>query len=1048
MTTNDSVTRSNGASGDRYSPNYNPGRGATNPSLKQIRGGMSSTSTISKEGVEQKAAPSKTENLAVKSEQNRLYEKYAGYVAADQQLQRDNIARNISESPVGSPISPSNRVTTKPETYQSYSGPRPSEGDPLGLGAAMGSPGYVERNTAGYVNYPAAFGGGQYTVKQQEAINRGYTGYMGTAFGGGMGGENIPGTQSIAQAGGEKLFDRAAQRRAMGEGVQQSDYTGAREGLKMFGLEKVGNVKEGETVNILVGEKSFPTADAANDYLKANNQSNINQYREDEAQNWRELGLYERQEKTLTSGLVPIVEGFNIVGQYTGRGFNVKAQEIKETQQTTSESGIRVSTIPGIFNLASPVVSSSSGSSQQPSTFNKGVLWLGKQTLPLSGYLGGRDMTLATTSPAEIIPYGINVGTIIGGGGEVVAGAKTAGAALVGLGKFGVSWVTSFETAKFAEKTIPGEGIPKTIAVVGVSMLAGGLTYRALGGTPAPPVKQLESNIKFETSMPESKILGEVKLSPGRETFEIVGNVIEPKPVQVNVASTTQIIGEGSFTGSGASAGTANYPLKMGAYLKGSKDVAVNPVIESFSENSVLSGKGFSSGIQNEISVSSGSPIAKNVFTSQADTLTDTVTKTYGGNVENLGIERLVQSRGVLSPGASVGKQYFGTLTKETMDVYGTQTGKILSGKNVLNIQSSGNIIEGRTMGETFIRSADVNAVSATKVGVYSDVINIQPEISAGRYSATRMGSGVIGTLEKPIAEVKYSQALEVYPDVSNVKSFEAISFKGGQSKTSLNDIYKPDVKTSSQAKSIIDNILSKTSSPYNAPLSSDVGFKSYRVSGYSSMVTDVSQSYSSIRYGGGKSFVADMVSRGLGGSGRVFSLSGLQNFMGRVPRNVQASNNFMAVAQTQNNFRVSDNIIKQALGTTQKRNNMQLNNFMSAQSQITTSMQTNNQMIAQLTGLNSKQAQMQQPLQAQMSITPVAPVLPGMNTYTTPSEPNTITFPWNYASGGAFYPGGSPPTGGGGGSRGFRGFNKKWWKQFNPFLSSSEALNMNIGGF
>jgi hypothetical protein len=116
----------------------------------------------------------------VEIERERISEKYSGYVAPDREQQTQNIVKKMQ---------PQEPTTSPQDYYQSYNGPRPSEGDPLGIAAAMAAnPDYVAENTAERVHYPTAWGGGEYTVKQQAAVNAGYTGYMKTEYGGAMGG--------------------------------------------------------------------------------------------------------------------------------------------------------------------------------------------------------------------------------------------------------------------------------------------------------------------------------------------------------------------------------------------------------------------------------------------------------------------------------------------------------------------------------------------------------------------------------------------------------------------------------------------------------------------------------------------------------------------------------------------------------------------------------------------------------------------------------------------------------------------------------------------
>jgi hypothetical protein len=156
----------------------------------------------------------------VEAERVRLAEKYQNvdkngnvtgpYIARNRELQTTNIAEKLK------PIA--NNLPNE-AYYQAYTGPRPGPGDPLGIGAAMASsPGYIDRNKASYVNYPTAWGGGQFAVKQQEAINKGYTGYMTFAtkgqkydsggYGGGMVGELKP--EAAGRVGLDRLFEKVA----------------------------------------------------------------------------------------------------------------------------------------------------------------------------------------------------------------------------------------------------------------------------------------------------------------------------------------------------------------------------------------------------------------------------------------------------------------------------------------------------------------------------------------------------------------------------------------------------------------------------------------------------------------------------------------------------------------------------------------------------------------------------------------------------------------------------------------------------------------------
>jgi hypothetical protein len=1038
-------------------PNYNPGAGAVNV-VRDSRGNVISSTPG---GSVNQPSKSQTLGQAVTGEQQRLAAKYPGYVASDQQRQRENIAANLVQ--YGTPISPSNRVSTQPTSYPSYDGPRPGPGDPTGIGAGMAAvPGYRDRNTAGYVNYPSAWGGGQYDLKQQEAANRGYTGYTKTAFGGGMGGENIPGTDSIFQKGGEDLFDRVAAGRSLGEGGRNYNFTGAKEGFKMFGLGKIADVPEGATVGITVDDKSFTTADEANAYIREVNLGNANEYRQSQAQSWRNSGVYAAQEKPLTYNLVPKVEGFGFVGQYVGSGFDMQPAQ-------PAQKEMRYSTMPGVFNLGSSVATDLMGDNLSPTTTptttaptmswsDRGIMWLGEQKLPLSGYLTGtgQDVTLGGASRGEIQSYGLNVGTLIGGGGEAVVGAKTVGAGLVSLGRFGASWVASFETAKVADKVIPEEGMFSLhgAAVLGVSMVAGGVTYKALGGgVPKASMKTPNANEAFTTQAREFSPYGEVNVAAGRETFELVGNRVIPKPVKVNMASDVRVIGGESFTGSTYTAGTADFPLKMGAYLKSSRDIIVNPTIESFSESSVFSGKGASGAIERNIGMSEGVPIAKVSFPSQTSTLTDTITKTYGGNLENIGVENSIAAKNTLSPGASIGRDFAPQMKPVAEFDYGRLTGARLGGKNMLNIQGAGTAFERQpTYRGTDIPGVEIGG-SRTNVAQFADVTVIQPEIGGGRYTAQRTGTAQYGNLDTTLAEIKYSQGVNFYPEPSEVNSFQGGRMNGP--KSSLNNIYNLGPQE-------LDNAI-KNDFPRPFSKLDEISVRGNRFTDYRSMreyssgvgllknneVTYNENLMTQLTRRSGRPSVSEMIANpGLG--------KGLNGGMFQSIANWQPSRGIQISSQggisSFANSQRSNDIVRQALGVGFSQSSSQYNLAASVgQTQLSASTTRQIVDVAQIVGQTrgSMQGLNIATLSGQPSI--------GLQTQAT-MTPSIPGMRWSYP--GFNFGGGwggrsnplaglvSPPAGGGGGGRGFGGFRKSWWRKLNPFLSGSQALKINIGGF
>jgi hypothetical protein len=270
-----SSSSSSTPSGTYGTPNYNPGTGAKNVQTSQGNAVVSSSgAVVGGAGTGGQVVggvivqPVQTLGGAVQEERQRLEAKYGA--GASSYINEANIASNIITT--GSPVSPANRsAAAAPQVYPAYLGPKPSSGDPLGLTAAQAaSPGYAERNRAGYVNYPTAFGGGQGQVKFQEAMNAGYTGRMKTPFGGGMAGEIIPGEEAI-QYGGRRIFERGRPGVSGFEGLQ----IGLDAGVpvrEMFEAQKgQGITLLPRTTTYTVGDKVFSNQDEAiNAYVEEN----------------------------------------------------------------------------------------------------------------------------------------------------------------------------------------------------------------------------------------------------------------------------------------------------------------------------------------------------------------------------------------------------------------------------------------------------------------------------------------------------------------------------------------------------------------------------------------------------------------------------------------------------------------------------------------------------------------------------------------------------------------------------------------------------------
>jgi hypothetical protein len=247
-------------------------------------------------------------NDLVKAEQERLAQKFpgeGGYVPTEESAK--NIRNNLLTT--GSPTSPMNRNPVKQETYDSYTGPRPGPGDPLGIKAAMQADAtYVERNKADAVNYPAAWGGGQFPLKQQEAVNKGYTGYMKTEFGGGMGGQLKP--ESAIQVGFDKLFAKVAQR-------AEESRTGQKMEKHVFDVsgkisdQDIGKIPEGLAVHVpegyemVAGSFKFNESNQSYEWMDREVlvQKTAAQARAEDAQRMKDLGVYERQDALHQAGV-------------------------------------------------------------------------------------------------------------------------------------------------------------------------------------------------------------------------------------------------------------------------------------------------------------------------------------------------------------------------------------------------------------------------------------------------------------------------------------------------------------------------------------------------------------------------------------------------------------------------------------------------------------------------------------------------------------------------------------------------------------------------
>jgi hypothetical protein len=1042
---------------DRFSPNYNPGKGAQNPSIQQIRGGMSSTSTISAQGKEQPTNDNKPKSLgeSVSAEQNRLNSAYGGYIARDQGLQRENIARNIVET--GSPISPSSRILTAPEKYQSYSGHRPGLGDPVGIRGGESVPGYAERNIASNVHYPVAFGGGEYGMRQQEAVNRGYTGYMKTDYGGGMGGENIPGTQSIVQSGGEKLFNRIGIRLGQQSGAVGGEFSGAKEGLKMFGLDKVKSVQEGGLVTINVGDKSFSTAESANTYLRQQNLNFASNYRAEEAASYRAGGLYDIQDKIYAEQKLngPIFTADTGLGQ-----------------------SINVSSNPLIMNLAAPLTSAAGNIKAQDSVtgsaaIDSAIRYVGSINLPFSSILVGRDINLGTATKQESIAYGINIGSFIGGAGEALQGARTAAQVGIQAGKFTASYAAGLAGGRLAGAITPSTGVfgteivniegigvtPKTLIEMGAATVTGGAVYGGLGGSIKTAAPRYNPTSAYTSNVGEAKLPFEVSPQMGRETFEITDNNIAPKPIQINAAKSINIYGEGEYTGFARTAGTADFPLKTSGYLPKSGAITESPVVESFQQYSPLKtsgtsspikgefkiassvssspgfGKGLGSGINGGkgLDISGGTPIVKNVFTSESTTLSDTYTKFQYNAAENMGVESVISARNILSPGQSVGKPIYGTANMEALDYLTAKTGVKVGGREAFNIQGSGSILSNKNLG--YISASDVNAGSQFRIGGFNDVTSIKPEISPGRYSATRMGSGKIGIFDETLATIKYSESLNVFPEQTSTKGFKINPSEiGGRAKTSLNTIYKAN----------IENVqINRDFSSYVKPVESGGAVvRGYRVTDYQSMPAyregiGFTQS-SSTRYAsnlGGKAFETNA---NIIGNFKYSSIGKFNNPM-LSPSKVsnQGLNKILTVGRS--DFKIGSTFKNLNFNLGKNQYNPVIPQIQSPKSQFTS-------LRRQISVQTPKLGQ----ISASLTITNPTP-----NINLPPVSPNNqgpqFNFPFSFSQGGAFIPFGSPPGGGGGSSRGRKGFNSNWWKNINPFITNKQALKglkFNIPGF
>jgi len=131
--------------------------------------------------------PAQSDAGYVEAERQRIAAKYPGYTAPNQQLQTENIIRKINPQAI-----------KEPSKYPYYTGPRPSQ--PF---VAQG----VVPDDGGIVRTPF----GPSVAKLQTEFTDWVVGANRVAFGGGMGGEYIPG-EEVTRFGAENLFERRARR--------------------------------------------------------------------------------------------------------------------------------------------------------------------------------------------------------------------------------------------------------------------------------------------------------------------------------------------------------------------------------------------------------------------------------------------------------------------------------------------------------------------------------------------------------------------------------------------------------------------------------------------------------------------------------------------------------------------------------------------------------------------------------------------------------------------------------------------------------------------